>query len=157
MSRVQRPASRVQRPESSVQNPASRVQRPTLASRVQESRYAVKWSLSLHYRKKLNIFTPQLLIYYIQYENRKSRLEQMPEAATWGVLRKKMFFKMSQNSQETSVPEETPVNFSKFLRTPLSQNNSRRLLLKRRHFNNEARDIDCICCRELDTLLYCFG
>ena len=28
------------------------------------------------------IFTPQLLIYYIQYENRKSRLEQMPEAAT---------------------------------------------------------------------------
>ena len=116
-----------------------------------------KWSLSLHHRKKLNIFTPQLLIYYIQYENRKSRLEQMPEAATWGVLQKKVFFKMSQNSQETPVPEETPVNFAKFLKTPLLQNNSGRLLLKCGHFNNEARDIDCICCRELDALLYCFG
>ena len=41
--------------------------------------------------------------------------------------------------------------------TPLSQNNSGRLLLKCGHFNNEARDIDCICCRELDALLYCFG
>ena len=39
-SRVQRPKSRVQRPESSIQRPASRVQRPTLASRVQEFRYA---------------------------------------------------------------------------------------------------------------------
>ena len=83
-----------------------------------------KWSLSLHHRKKLNIFTSQLLIYYIQYENRKSRLEQIPEAATWGVLRTKVFFKMSQNSQETPVPEETPVNFAKFLKTPLLQNNS---------------------------------
>ena len=38
----------------------------------------------------------------------------MTEAATWGVLRKKVFFKMSHNSQETTVPEETPVNFAKF-------------------------------------------
>ena len=37
---VQRPESRVQRPESSVQGPASRVQRPSLASRVQDFRYA---------------------------------------------------------------------------------------------------------------------
>ena len=51
---------------------------------------------------------------------------------------------MSQNSQETPVPEETPVNFAKILRTPLLQNNSGRLLLKCEHFNNEARDIDCI-------------
>ena len=51
-----------------------------------------KWSLPLHHRKKLNIFTPQLLIYYIQYQNRKSRLVQMPEAAT-GVLRKRCFLK----------------------------------------------------------------
>ena len=35
----------------------------------------------------------------------------MPEAATGGVLQKKMLFKMSQIWQETSVPEETPVNF----------------------------------------------
>ena len=61
-------------------------------------------------------------------------------------------FKMSQNSQETPVPEETPVNFAKFLKTPLLQNNSGRLLLKCGHFNNEARDIDCICYRELDAL-----
>ena len=40
-SSVQSPASRVQRPESSVQSLASRVQRPTLASRVQEFRYAL--------------------------------------------------------------------------------------------------------------------
>ena len=37
---------------------------------------------------------------------------------------------MSQNLQETPVPEETPVDFAKFLRTPLLQNNSGRLLLK---------------------------
>ena len=48
----------------------------------------------------------------------------MPEAATGGVLRTKVFFKMSQNSQEIPVPEETPVNFAKFLRTPFLQNNS---------------------------------
>ena len=107
-----------------------------------------KWSLSLHHRKKLNIFTPQLLIYYIQYENRKSRLVQMPEPATGGVLRKKVFFKMSQNSEETSV------NFARFLRTSFLQNNSGRLLLKCGYYcNNESRDIDCICCRELDAML----
>ena len=54
----------------------------------------------------------------------------MPEAATVGVLRKKIFFKISQNSRETPVPEETPVNFAKFLRIPFLQNNSGRLLLK---------------------------
>ena len=42
----------------------------------------------------------------------------MPEAATVGVLPKKVFFKISQNSQETPVPEETILNFAKFLRTP---------------------------------------
>ena len=81
----------------------------------------------------------------------------MPEAATEGVLRKKVFFKMSQSSQETPVPEEPSVNFAKFLRTSFLQNNSRRLLLKCGYFNNETRDIDCICCRELDAMLYCFG
>ena len=54
----------------------------------------------------------------------------MPEAVTGGVLRKKVFFKMSQNSEKTSVPEERPANFAKFLRTPFLQNNSGRLLLK---------------------------
>ena len=71
-----------------------------------------------HHGKKLNIFTPQLPIYYIQYQNRRSRSAQMPEAVTVGVLRKKVFFKILHNSQETSVPEETPVNSAKSLRTP---------------------------------------
>ena len=68
--------------------------------------------------------------YCIQYQNRRSRLVQMQEAATVGVLRKKVFFKISQNSQDIPVPEETPVNFGKFLRSPFLQNNSGRLLLK---------------------------
>ena len=52
----------------------------------------------------------------------------MPEAAAVGILGK--FGKISQNSQETPVPGETPTNFAKFLRTPILQNNSGRLLLK---------------------------
>ena len=48
---------------------------------------------------------------------------QMPEAAAVGVLRRKVFFKISQNSQEIPVPDEAPVNFAKFLRTPFLQNN----------------------------------
>ena len=40
MSKVQSPESSVQSPASRVQRPGSRVQRPTLASRVQEFRYA---------------------------------------------------------------------------------------------------------------------
>ena len=89
----------------------------------------------------------------------------MPEASTGGVMQKKMLFKMSQNSQETPVPEETPANFAKFLRTPFLQNNSGRLLLKCGHRNNEGIYIyiyiyiciDSICCRELNAMFYCFG
>ena len=114
-------------------------------------------SLLLQHRKKPNIFKPQLLIYYIQYQKRKSQLVQMSEAATGGVLRKKVFFKMSQNPQQTPVPGETSVNFAKLLRTLFSQNTSGRLLLKWGHCNNKARDVDCICCRELNAMLYCFG
>ena len=60
----------------------------------------------------------------------RSRLVLRQEAATVGVLQKKGFFKISQKSQKTTVPEEPPVNFAKFLITPFLQNNSRRLLLK---------------------------
>ena len=42
----------------------------------------------------------------------------MPEAAAGGALWKKVFFKISQNTQETPAPNETPVSFSKFVRTP---------------------------------------
>ena len=65
----------------------------------------------------------------------------MPEAATGGVLRKKVFFKMLQNSQESPVPEKTSANFAKFLRATFLEDNPGRLLLKCRHCNNEARDI----------------
>ena len=51
------------------------------------------------------------------------------------------------------MPEETPVNFAKFLRTPFLQNNSGRLLLKCGHCKNEKREIDCLCCREVDAML----
>ena len=78
---------------------------------------------------------------------------QIPEAVTGGVLQKKVFFKRSQNSEETPVPEETPVNFAKFLVIPLLQNKCGRLLLKCGHCNSEARDIDYICWRELDAML----
>ena len=40
----------------------------------------------------------------------------MPEAAAGGVLRKKVLYKMSQISEETPVPEETPVNFAKIFK-----------------------------------------
>ena len=60
---------------------------------------------------------------------------------------------MSHISEETPVPQETPVNVVKFLRTPFLQNNSGRLLLKCGHCNNDARNIDCICCRVLDAML----
>ena len=70
-----------------------------------------------------------------------SKCQKQPLEVFYG---KKVFFKMPQNSQETPVPEETPVNFSESLGTPLLQNNSGQLLLKCRHFNIEARDIDCI-------------
>ena len=51
------------------------------------------------------------------------------------------------------MPEETPENFAKFLRTPFLQNNSGRLLLKRGRCKNEVTEIDFICCRELDAML----
>ena len=77
----------------------------------------------------------------------------MPEAAAGGVLWKKVFFKLSQNSQETPVPEETPVNFGKILGTTFLQNNSGWLLLKCGHSKNETREIDYLCCREVDAML----
>ena len=64
---------------------------------------------------------------------------------------------MSQNSQEAPVPEETPVNFAKLLRTYFLRNNSRRLLLKCGRCNNEAKEVDYLCCRKLDAMLYLLG
>ena len=66
---------------------------------------------------------------------------------------KKGFFKILQNSQEAPVLEETPMNFSKFLRTPFLRNNSGRLLLKGGDSKSKAREIDCLSFRELDAML----
>ena len=50
------------------------------------------------------------------------------------------------------MPKETPVNFAKFSRTFFLQSNSGRLLLKYRHCKNEAKEIDCLCSREVDAM-----
>ena len=65
---TQSPASRVQRPESSVQSPASRVQGQTLASRVQEIRYAERIELPNHLfllttLKSIFGFLPECIFY----------------------------------------------------------------------------------------------
>ena len=78
---------------------------------------------------------------------------QMPEAANVGVLRKKVSFKISQNFQETLVPEETPANFCKIFKNLFSTEQLGTTASESRYCNNEARDIDCICCRELDAML----
>ena len=62
-------------------------------------------------------------------------------------VKKWCFFKILRNSQETLV------NFAKFLRIPLLQNNQGQLLLKCGHCKNEAKEIDRLCCRELDAML----
>ena len=62
----------------------------------------------------------------------------MPEAVIGGILLKKLFFKISQNLQETLLPEKTPVYFAKLLSTPFLQNNSGRLLLKCKHWKKEV-------------------
>ena len=90
--------------------------------------------------KKLNIC---LNCRFITYSIRIGNLDwcKCQKQRLYGVMWKKVFFKISQNSQETPVLEKALVNFSKFLRTPLLQNNSGRLLLKFRYCNNEVRDI----------------
>ena len=51
------------------------------------------------------------------------------------------------------MPEEIPVNIAKHLRKRFLQNNSRRTLLNCGHCKNEAREIDCLCCREMNAIL----
>ena len=48
---------------------------------------------------------------------------------------------------------ETPVNFAKFLRTPFFTEQLWTTASESGYCNNEARDIECVCCRELDTVL----
>ena len=102
-----------------------------------------KWGLSLHQRKKVNMFTSQPLFIIYSIKNRKSRSCKSQKQPLEVFCEK-----MSQSSQETPAPEEISVNFAKFLRTSFLQNNSGWLL-----FIDKARDIDCICYRELDAML----
>ena len=102
-----------------------------------------KWGLSLHQRKKVNMFTSQSLFIIYSIKNRKSRSCKSQKQPLEVFCEK-----MSQSSQETPAPEEISVNFAKFLRTSFLQNNSGWLLLI-----DEARDIDSICYRELDAML----
>ena len=66
---------------------------------------------------------------------------------------KKVFFEISQNLQEA------PVNFAKFLGTPFFTEQLRTTASEMRTLQNEAREIDCLCCREVDAMLTasCFG
>ena len=108
----------------------------------------VFYATILHQRKKLNIFKSQLPMYYIHYWNRKSRLVQIPEAATGGVLWKKVLLKISQKSQKSTCAR---VSFS--IKWQVSGNFLYRTTLKCVHCKNEAREIDCLCCREVNAML----
>ena len=90
--------------------------------------------------KKLNIFTPQLLMYYIQYQNGKSRLVHIQKQPL-EVFCEKVFLKISQNSQETTCARLSFFNKVAGLRQLFLQNNSERLLLKCRHCKNKAESI----------------
>ena len=57
-------------------------------------------------------------MYDIQYYNRNSRLARMPEVVTGGVLRKNMFLKISQNSQEYICARVSFLIFTEKLRKP---------------------------------------
>ena len=78
---------------------------------------------------------------------------QMPEAATVGVLREKIFFKISQNSQKTPVARGNTCEFCKIFKNTFFTEQLRTTASESGYCNNEARDIDCICCRELDQCL----
>ena len=88
---------------------------------------------------------------YIKYQNRRSRIVQMRKAAIVGVLRKRVSFKILQNSQETPVPGST-CEFCKIFKNTFFTEQLRTTASKSGYCNNKARDIDCICCRELDAM-----
>ena len=80
-------------------------------------------------------------------------MAQMLKAALKVFCEKRCSLRFRKKSQETLVPQETPVNFAKILRAPFLQNNFGRLLLKWGHCKNEAREINCLCCSEVDAML----
>ena len=97
---------------------------------------------------------PHLSIYYILYQNRNSRLMQMPEAATGGVLRKKDVLKNFAKLTEKQLCQSLFFNKVTGLRKLFLQNNFEQLLLKCGHCKNEVREIYCLCCREVKIMLF---
>ena len=77
---------------------------------------------------------------------------QMPEAATVGVLRKKAFFKISQIHRKLCARGNT-CEFCKIFKNTFFTEQIRTTASESGYCNNEARDIDCICCRELGAML----
>ena len=85
--------------------------------------FAPPWKETKHLRLSCRFITYSIRIGDLeQYKYQKQPFQVFCE--------KRVFLKISQNSQGTPVPEETPVNFAKFLRTSFLQNDSGRLLLK---------------------------
>ena len=97
-------------------------------------------STILHHRKKLNIITPQLLMYYIQYQNGKSPLVHIQKQPL-EVFCEKVFLQISQNSQETNCARLSFFNKIAGLRQLFLQSNPGRLLLKCRYCKNKTESI----------------
>ena len=72
---------------------------------------------------------------------------QVPKAATLGVLRK--FRKIHRKL----LCQRKTCEFCKIFKNTIFIKQLRTTTSKSGYWNNEARDIDCICCRELDAML----
>ena len=77
----------------------------------------------------------------------------MPEAASVGVLRKKVFFKFCAKYTGSSCARGNTCEFCKVFKNTFFTEQLWTTASESRYCSNEARDIDCICCRELDVML----
>ena len=77
---------------------------------------------------------------------------QIPEAGSRGVVWKKMFFKILQNSQETPVPEGNTYEFCKMFKNTFLTEQLRTTASV--HCKIEAREMDCLRYREVDAMLF---
>ena len=102
-------------------------------------------STILHYRKKLNI---HLSYWFITYSIRIGNLD-------WWKCQKQpleVFCEKKCSLKFCKICRKHLQDSAKFLRTCFLQNNWQ-LFLKCRRSKNEAREIDCLCCREVDAML----
>ena len=109
---------------------------------------------------KMKFFTPQFspILHASAANSLHTVLEQEiwiganARSSHWRFSVKKCVLSNFAKYTGTPAPEETPVNFTKFLRRLFLQTNSRQLHLKCRHCKSKAREIDCLCCREEDAM-----